>query len=219
MAIENELKYVLLPKNEVGFMLDLELLGTTTVDKITQGYLLGGARIRSIVNKYEFPYPDPDTGELVYPDANLKFTYKIRVGADLVEIETDLSQADYNRLITVARNTIVKTRITVPDGDLNWEVDFFHDEYNNNLYLVMAEVEMAEGVEAPDTIPAFITDNLLYAVDREDRRFDNSNLSDPEAVRATVAHIKKENDKAFADIEYFRQKLSENLIKENKNVN
>lgn len=189
--IENERKYVLLPKNEIGFMTDLELMGTTTVDKITQGYLPGGARIRSIVNKYEYPYMDPDTQEMVFPAGNLKFTYKVRVGADLVEIETDLSQADYNKLITIARGTIVKTRITVPVGDLKWEVDFFHDEYNANLYLVMAEVEMPEGVDAPAEIPSFITDHLLYAVDREDRRFDNANLSDPDGVRATVAHIKK----------------------------
>jgi CYTH domain-containing protein len=197
MAIENELKYVLLLKNEIGYMTDLELLGTTTVDKITQGYLPGGARIRSIVNKYEFGYMDHNTQEWVSPPSNLKFTYKVRVGADLVEIETDLSQADYDRLITVARDTIVKTRITVPDGDLNWEVDFFHDEYNANLYLVMAEVEMPEGVAVPSSIPAFITDHLLYAVDREDRRFDNANLSDPAAVRATVDYIlKKKNTEA-----------------------
>lgn len=189
MAIENERKYVLLPKNEIGFMTDLELLGTTTVDKIFQAYLPGGARVRSIVNKYAHGYIDPDTKEYVPAPSDLLFTYKLRVGADLVEIETAISQSDFDKLFSVARNTIVKTRITVPVGDLNWEVDFFHDDVNANLYLVMAEVEMPVGVDAPAEIPSFISDNLLYAVDREDRRFDNAVLSDPEAVRANVAHI------------------------------
>jgi CYTH domain-containing protein len=194
MAIENERKYVLLPKNEIGFMTDLELLGTTTVDKIFQAYLPGNARIRRIVNKYAYGHLDPETKEYVPAESEMLFTYKLHTPDGLVEIETELSQADFDRLFPIARNQIEKTRISVPEGDLMWEVDFFHDSYNNNLYLVMAEVELPEGVEAPATLPAYITDNLLYAVERSDRRFDNANLSDADGVRATVAHIKEMKD-------------------------
>jgi CYTH domain-containing protein len=209
MPIENERKYVLLPKNDLGLMTDLELLGTTTVDKIEQGYLPGNARIRSIVNKYEYSYKSPDSDEWIEPATNLKFTYKLQIGTDLVEIETDLSQADYNRLIMVARNKIVKTRISVPEGDLTWEVDFFHDFYNANLYLIMAEVELPEGVDTPETIPAYITDNLLYAVERHDRRFDNANLSDADAVRATVAHIKYEIENPSISLEEYERNVNQ----------
>jgi CYTH domain-containing protein len=194
MPIENERKYVLLPKSDIGYMTDLELLGTTTVDKIYQAYLPGNARIRKIVNKYAYGYLDPETQEYVPADSVMKFTYKLATHGGLVEIETDLSQSDFDNLFPIAQRKIVKTRITVPEGDLNWEVDFFHDEYNNNLYLIMAEVELPEGVDAPSTIPSFITDHLLYAVERNDRRFDNANLSDADGVRATIAHIKDMKD-------------------------
>jgi hypothetical protein len=190
MPIENERKYVLLPKNDLGLMTDLELLGTTTVDKIEQGYLPGNARIRSIVNKYEYSYKSPDSDEWIEPATNLKFTYKLQIGTDLVEIETDLSQADYNRLIMVARNKI-------------------HDLYNANLYLIMAEVELPEGVDTPETIPAYITDNLLYAVERHDRRFDNANLSDADAVRATVAHIKYEIENPSISLEEYERNVNQ----------
>jgi CYTH domain-containing protein len=216
MAIENERKFILLPKSDVGYMTDLELLGTTTVDKIFQAYLPGNARIRRIVNKYAYGYPDPDTQAWIEPESVMKFTYKLHTAGGLVEIETDLSQSDFDNLFPIAQRQIVKTRITVPEGDLNWEVDFFHDEYNNNLYLVMAEVELPEGVDAPDTIPAFITDHLLHVVDRDDRRFDNANLSDPASVRANVAYLVKQQEVTKQDLEYFRQNLNGTL---NINVN
>lgn len=199
--IENERKYVLLPKNEIGLMSDLELMGTTTVDKIFQAYLPGNARIRRKVNKYACGYVDPDTKEYVAPEDEKFFTYKVLTTSGLVEIETELSDADWERLFPVAQRKIVKTRISVPVGDLTWEVDFFHDEYNANLYLVMAEVELPEGVDAPDEIPAFVSTNLLYAVERDDRRFDNANLSDPDAVRATVAYIHKQKQQADNELE------------------
>jgi CYTH domain-containing protein len=194
MSIENERKYVLLPTNDVGFMTDLELMPDATVHRIFQAYLPGGPRIRSIKNKYDFTKLSAE-GELVPPASGLyKFTYKLMVNSELIEIETDIEKSDFDKLAVASSGRISKTRVTIPDGNLNWEVDFFHDEINANLYLVMAEVELPEGVDAPATVPAFVADNLLYLVERDDLRFVNSNLSDPNAVRATVAHIKKEKD-------------------------
>jgi CYTH domain-containing protein len=192
--VENERKYILLPTNDVGFMTDLECMPGVTAQKIFQAYLPGGARIRKIQNKYDFGGLD-ENGEYIYPRSEqCKFTYKIMIDSELVEIETDITRPDFDRLVKGTSKRILKTRITVPVDDLKWEVDFFHDEVNVNLYLVMAEVELPEGVDAPATVPAFVTDNLLYFVERDDFRFTNSNLSDSDAVRATVAHIKKEKD-------------------------
>lgn len=203
MAIENERKYVLFPKNDIMFLADLECLPGVAVKSITQAYLPGGPRIRSIENKNEVDHRDA-AGNVIKPRfGEYKFTYKIKIGDDLVEIETDMSRDDYDKLHTVAKGRIRKTRVVVPEGDLKWEVDFFHDDDNANLYLIMAEVELPVGVDAPETVPQYITDNLLYLVPRDDRRFDNSNLSDPYSVRANVDHIRKETERMLQDLDYF----------------
>jgi CYTH domain-containing protein len=206
MAIENERKYILFPANDVMFMTDLECMDGATVHNIQQGYLPGGPRIRRVKNKYDHDIYDYNGNIVKEVAAEYKFTYKIRIGADLVEIETDIARADYEKLTQAAKGGIRKTRVTIPEGDLKWEVDFFHDEENANLYLVMAEVELPEGVDAPETVPQYITDNLLHLVGREDRRFDNSNLSDPYAVRANVDYIRKEREMMIQDLEYFTNK-------------
>ena len=61
---------------------------------------------------------------------------------------------------------------------------------------------MPEGQEEPNSLPDFISDNLLYSVPRDDRRFDNSNLSDPEGVRATIAYMNKEREFDQANFEF-----------------
>lgn len=196
MAIENERKYILLPNHDLQFMMDMEFKGGN-VYAIVQAYLQGGARIRSIRNKYDTGHAyQNEHGEVVSvpPQFDLKFTYKQRVGNDVVEIETDIALEDFEKLLSVSRNQIVKTRIEVDNNGEVWEVDFFYDTLNSNLYLIMAEIEMPEGQEEPNSLPNFISDNLLYAVPRDDRRFDNSNLSDPEGVRATIAYMNKERN-------------------------
>lgn len=196
MAIENERKYILLPQNDLQFMMDMEMKGGN-VFAITQAYLKGGARIRSKRNKFDTGHAYQDeTGSVVSvpPKMDQKFTYKQRVGDKLIEIETDISSDDYEALFSVSRDQIVKTRVEVDNNGEKWEIDFFYDTLNANLYLIMAEIEMPDGQDAPNSLPDFISDNLLYAVPRDDRRFDNSNLSDPNAVRATILYLNKERD-------------------------
>jgi CYTH domain-containing protein len=205
MAIENERKYILLPQNDLKFMMDMEFKGGN-VFAITQAYLQGGARIRSKRNKFDTGYAYTDEkGEVVSvrPQMDLKFTYKHRVGDKLIEIETDISSDDYDALFSVSRNQIVKTRIEVDNNGEKWEIDFFYDTLNSNLYLIMAEIEMPDGQDAPNSLPDFISDNLLYAVPRDDRRFDNSNLSDPQGVRATILYLNKERELDEANLAYF----------------
>jgi CYTH domain-containing protein len=205
MSIENERKYVLLPKKDVEFMMDMESKGGN-VYTITQAYLQGGTRIRGRQNKSDSSYViTNENGEVlsVPPKMDLKFTYKQKVGDKLIEIETDISAHDYDALFSVSRNQITKTRIEVENNGEKWEIDFFYDTLNHNLYLIMAEIEMPDGQDVPNTMPDFILDNLLYAVPRDDRRFDNSNLSDPQGVRATISHLVKERDLINSDIEYF----------------
>jgi CYTH domain-containing protein len=203
MAIENERKYVLFPKNDIMFLADLECLPGVAVKSISQAYLPGGPRIRSIENKNEVDQRNKEGEVVKLRYGEYKFTYKIKIGEDLVEIETDIPREDYYKLHTVSKGHIHKTRVVIPEGDLKWEVDFFHDYDNANLYLIMAEVELPVGVDVPKTVPQYISENLLFLVPRDDRRFDNSNLSDPYAVRANVEHIRKEKEQMLANVAYF----------------
>ena len=171
MPVENERKYVLKTTdiNDVY----VSLRGWTyEALTISQAYLDDRTRLR----KVEFEDSD-----------RFFFTFKLKVGDDLIEIETEISESDFDALWSVAQRRIKKTRIVVPFSDEKWEIDVFYDS-DNAVYLVMAEIEFSViGQTEPTEIPPFIADNLLYEVPREgDDRFFNSKLGDPEAVRALL---------------------------------
>lgn len=174
MAIENERKYVLDVEHPRKFMNKLsEKYSALT---IKQGYLNDQTRIRESIDEYR--------------RSEYHFTFKLAVNGVLVEIEDKISKRDFALLWTKVDRVINKVRVVVPHDDLVWEIDFFFEPNNEDMFLVMAEVEMPEGMDAPEVIPDFISDHLLYSVPRNDKRFYNSHLVQPNLVRKTIKDLK-----------------------------
>jgi CYTH domain-containing protein len=156
MPIENELKYIL--------PLDFDATTLSGWEKhgIRQAYLNDGPRIRQI-------------------NADHIFTYKkwIAQVKELVEIETAISQDDFELLWSQRVQSLEKTRYEKHIGAAEWVVDFLHDPSGRN-FVVMAEVELPRYVLQPDMIPDEIATRILYSVPAGDNRFTNKKLSDPD---------------------------------------
>jgi CYTH domain-containing protein len=78
----------------------------------------------------------------------------------------------------------------VPTSDHIWEIDFFSTSNISGYYLVMAEVELAESADKPDSIPDFISSKLLHTVVYDDPRFNNRSLARPKAVKELLTEIR-----------------------------
>lgn len=172
MPIENERKYILslTPEHINGLICDYGGIH----QHIRQAYV-DGARIRGV------EYRGGPPGE------EYSFTWKKRrADGSRLEIETELSQEDFDELWQVANKVITKDRIKIKGYGVTWDIDFlFSGEYIfNSHYLTIAEVEMPEGTDLPNVTPDFIKDSLLYLVPRnQDHKWVNPNLTDPEKVR------------------------------------
>lgn len=153
MPVENERKYVLKP----DFFVD-NLVGWTRHD-IRQAYLDDGPRIRQRDDDYIFTYKKwvPQAGELV-------------------EIETAISEDDFNLLWPLCVQRIDKMRYVLLKDEVEWVVDFLMDE-SGEVYFILAEAELPRGQVAPGHIPAEIAGAIIYAVDAADNRFTNKKLS------------------------------------------
>ncbi len=164
MPVENELKYVL----PLHFD-EARLAGWDKYD-IKQAYLDDGPRIRQLNSDYFFTYKKwiPEAGELV-------------------EVETALSENDYNMLLTQCVESVQKTRYKKHIGDAEWVVDFLKDKFNQ-AYFVMSEVEMPRHQLSPNEIPEEIRNDIIYAAEQDDVRFTNKNLSNA----AHAANLYKE---------------------------
>lgn len=172
--IENEFKYVL------KFDPSIEALFKEWSKTILQqGYLPGGARIRR-TNFSNF----------------CQFTYKLMVTEDgerkLVEIEKDIESRFFNLLWAETNQRLLKMRysLSLCFGEIeeHWDVDFFLDE-NNEVYFIMAEVELPENQIEPQKYPDIIAKNIVYRVTQDDNRFTSKNLSDPEYARNLMLDI------------------------------
>jgi CYTH domain-containing protein len=120
------------------------------------------------------------------------FTYKKKVAANIVEIETDIIYEDYAKLWTVVKNIVRKTRAKIKFEENIWEIDFFTDHETRGVYFVMAEVELPENLIEPKNVPDFIKQNLYYAVPLNDPRFKNKNLSSKKKVAKALDSVKEE---------------------------
>lgn len=185
MPVENERKYVLRHSPELEGVLRAS---GTPAKGLRQGYLPGDARIRGTRQPPGFfEHSDKET---------YTFTYKIMVGADLIEIESFLSREDFEKLWPITEKRLMKTRFvfkeTIPWGhfvnrSVQWDIDLFYDGAEN--YFAMAECEMPYGmdefplhVESPDGSPSSIVKKFLrYQVDRSEQiDFTNTKLADRE---------------------------------------
>lgn len=183
--IENEWKYVLSVSDWKRYQMELRsvLLGQSF--EITQGYLDDHSRIRKMVPRD-------------YGATQWFFTHKRSIAGKVVEIETPITERDFEMLWTLVRpglDAIYKTRVKVhargatlahqPNRahDL-WEVDFIRDAEKGNLLMIMAEIELPEdNTDGPSFIPPFINDHVIWRARQDDLRFTNRQLANIEETR------------------------------------
>ena len=160
MPTEHEYKYVL------DLSLASEDLETMTSKSyhIEQGYLYFSkdmaTRIRCMKNSEE---------EKWY------FTFKQKIDNRVIEIEEEIDRRDGQDLFKICVRKLKKDRYVIDNKGIMWEVDFFKKE---NLYFILAEVELEEGAPRPKKLPNFLKDHILYEVPLTDNRFSNTNLGD-----------------------------------------
>ena len=179
-------------ENEFKFVLELDTDRRLDVDGqclfLDQAYLNedGSARIRRISSSSESGV-----------SLNHFFTYKQMCYGRLVEIETLIDIRDFNDLWSQSNRKLQKTRF-IPNGYDGWCIDFFCRWGTGEVgdrFFVMAEVELTEG-EQPDTIPSFITNNLVYAVPQSDDRFTSSKLFDRKYATWLYESLKRSQTQA-----------------------
>jgi CYTH domain-containing protein len=174
MPIENERKFVL--DEDGGLETRLAQAPGVVRSRITQAYLDSpGVRIRSIKS----------AGRMRYV-----FTFKRPVDARMVEIETDIDEADFKRLWSVSRETLNKTRYSWPDGRFHWDTDFFKTP-DGHTYFALAEVEMPEHEERPPDVPAPLASRLLGLAPAGDPRFTSKRLADRAHAERLLAEIRR----------------------------
>jgi len=115
------------------------------------------------------------------------FSYKRPVGAEMVEIETIMSPADFERLWSMRRETLEKVRFHLPAGDCGWDVDFFKKD--GRTYFALAEVEMPEGQDEPPASPTLIAPHVALLVPRGDERFASKKLADPDHAMRVAREV------------------------------
>jgi CYTH domain-containing protein len=174
MPIENERKFVLLDDGR----LEQQLAHTPGVTRgfIQQAYLdVSGMRIRCLEADGRKRYV---------------FTYKRDVDGQVVEIETDIGVADFDRLWSQRRETLQKARYSWSDGRFHWDVDFFKTG-EGRTYFAQAEVEMPEHDKEPPPLPPPLAGHLLATAPAGDRRFASKQLSDRTHAENLLAEIRR----------------------------
>jgi CYTH domain-containing protein len=173
MPIENERKFVL--DDDGSLESQLVRLPGVTHSVLRQAYLdAPGLRIRSM-----------ETGGR---HTHL-FTYKREIAGQVVEIETVISLADFDRLWTQRRESLRKTRYSWADGDFHWDVDFFKTE-DGRTYFAMAEVEMPEDDKTPPPLSERLANHYLADAPHRDPRFTSKRLADPAFAGKLLADIR-----------------------------
>lgn len=173
MPIENERKFVL--DDDGKLEAHLAKLPGVTCSLVRQAYLdVPGLRIRSM--------DSADRRTHI-------FTYKREVGGQVVEIETEISAADFDRLWSQCRESLRKTRYAWADRQFHWDVDFFKTE-DGRTYFAMAEVEMPEDDTAPPPLSGRLTGHFLADVPHRDSRFASKRLADHAFAEKLLADIR-----------------------------
>ena len=175
MPIENERKYVL---DDLSGTLEARVAVAPGVTRafLRQAYLEApGLRIRSIET--------PDGMRHI-------FGYKRTINDQMVEIETEISKVDFERLWTLKRETLQKARYSWRDGPFHWDVDFFKGD-GGETYFAMAEVEMPESHSEPPAPPAILAPHVLLLAPRNDPAFTSKRLADRPHAERLLASIQK----------------------------
>jgi CYTH domain-containing protein len=179
MPIENERKFVLHDDGQLESR--LAELPHVECTLLRQAYLdVSGLRIRAIDGKG--------------PPRHV-FTFKRLVNDQLVEIETEISLADFERLWSQRRETLQKTRYSWDDGPFHWDVDFFKTD-DGRTYFAQAEVEMPEEQETPPPLPECLASHLLTMAPVGDQRFTSKRLADRGHAERLLAEIRRKGGPA-----------------------
>lgn len=167
MPVEFEMKFVLKDAEKLlNHFLEEDWI------RIDQFYLKDGVRFRRM-----------QQGEKV----RHILTYKTKIVGRLLEIETAISQDDYEHAEQAKVRELHKIRVIHhdPHTALVWDIDFLLDE-NRQIYFAMAELEREEGDHSPVRIADILRPHVELAVPYEDSHvFTNHKLTD-EAYAATV---------------------------------
>ena len=171
MPVENERKLLIRHDTPSQLLHTLKQSSEAETFDITQGYLSGSARIRHVV-----PH------RTNYSSEQHLFTYKTKVGGNTVEIETEITIHDYQKLSLIVKPVVHKTRVKIKRNQYTWDIDFIKTPKSGSIYLVMAEVEMPE---FETDVPEIIEHLIPYAVkwvEASDKRFNNRNLANVKKV-------------------------------------
>ncbi len=181
MPTENELKFVINPECEDK----IKKLASKT-QHILQGYL---ATSKGMVVRIRQEISNKSVCTMTFKRKVKKRNYTDgKTKSRVIEIEKNISSRDFLDLWPVALNKLEKIRYDIKRKSHLWEVDFFLD-HDHEIYFAQAEVELAEDLEAPDSIPKFISNNLLYAVPADDDRFGSKRLADIKYAKALLKHL------------------------------
>ena len=183
MAIENERKYILsLVPDDIDRLIE-DYAGKEQY--ISQAYI-GDARIRC---KSENNF------------IKFYFTWKKRrKDSSRIEIETEITEHDFEELWKLATIFISKIRIKIVGYGVVWDVDFLfvcdcEDSPYREHYLTIAEVEMPEKMNEPKFLPDFVKESLIYEVPRkEENRWSNQKLANIENVKKMLSEISEVKD-------------------------
>src|SRR6266404_9375186 len=174
MPIENERKFVLDDDGKLETLL-AQVPGVTR-SLLQQAYLdVSGLRIRAIQSNGSKRHI---------------FTYKREVDGQVVEIETESSASDFDRLWSQRRETLQKSRYSWDDGRFHWDIDFFKTD-DGRTYFALAEVEMPEHERQPPEVPARLANHILGPAPLGDPRFTSKRLADQAHAERLLAEIRE----------------------------
>ena len=181
--VENEVKYIL----KIDSKFDTTGWDATVIE---QHYLPNSVRIR------RSSFMQDSTSAINYKsfmqDSTFTMNHKyLRSDNSYNELEYDIDVQVFNLLKRQqSLASIKKTRFSKLFGDELWAIDLLATDANWAIYFVLAECEMPENRQSPLHIPTQITDNLLFAVPREETSlYSNYRLADLGYARAIYESV------------------------------
>lgn len=159
MNIEKEYKYVL-NKNMIGDIINsIDTHGCITM-QIEQHYFNDSTRVRQIINNVGV--------------ASCFFTMKLPLpdGNGFYEFEKHIDKAEFDAMKALASTHVYKIRKAFHYGNHKWEVDFFYNE-QDKIILILIEVEVKEHEGRPSDFPVFLKDYIIQDVTFGDKTYSN----------------------------------------------
>jgi hypothetical protein len=102
---------------------------------------------------------------------------KQKVTERVIEIEKRLDERDGMELWACCVGKLKKDRYVFNGGHgIMWELDLL--KHDGNIYFMLAEVELAEGMPRPKVVPEFMKNHIAFEVPLDDDRFSNKRLGD-----------------------------------------